>query len=58
MENRYRTIEETIAYFKQLSYDFEKEAHRHGEDKYLHGKSEAYRIAAFELEHNLEPTNR
>jgi hypothetical protein len=54
MERTYRTIEETIVYFKQLAYDFETESHRHGEDKYLKGKSEAYAIAAFELEKNLQ----
>ena len=55
MENIYRTKEETIAYFKQLSFEFEKEAHRNNDDPFSEGKAEAYKLAAFELEHNMKP---
>lgn len=48
----YRTKQETIEYFKLLSYEFEKEAHRK-KDMISQGKAEAYKLAAFELEKNM-----
>lgn len=48
-----RTKEETIKYFKQLAFEFSKEAHRNN-DSIAQGKSEAYEMAAFELEKNME----
>lgn len=52
-----RTVEETIKYFEQLSYGFEVQAHR-TEDKLKKAgyaaKAEAYELAAFELERNME----
>ena len=54
MVRSYRTKEETIAYFKQLSFEFETEAHRNNDDPFSEGKAEAYRLAAFELEHNMK----
>ena len=51
---RNRTVEETIEYFRMLSHAFAVEAHRENDD-YKRGKAEAYKIAAFELEHNLNP---
>jgi len=53
MENRYRTKEEMIQYFKQLAWDFATQAHRNN-DLIAQGESEAYELAAFELEHNME----
>jgi len=53
MERTYRTKEETIKYFKQLAWDFETEAHRNN-DLIAQGKAEAYKIAAFELEKNMQ----
>lgn len=55
MERTKRTIQETIEYFKHLSYEYELKAHRGGAgSEYLQAKAEAYELAAFELEHNLE----
>lgn len=57
MERTYRTIQETIDYFKLLSYEFAKESHREKDlmkKVKLEGKAEAYELAAFELEHNME----
>ena len=53
MAERYRTKEETVAYFRWLSFEFAKEAHRNN-DLIAQGKSEAYELAAFEIEHNME----
>ncbi len=53
MEHTYRTKAETIAYFRQLAYEYEKEAHRN-KDVVAHAKAEAYRIAAFEIERNMK----
>lgn len=53
MERTYRTKQETIKYFKYLSYEFEKEANRK-DDLIAYGKAEAYRLAAFELEKNMK----
>lgn len=53
MESKKRTKQETINYFKNLAYEFAKEAHRNN-DLIAKGKSEAYEIAAFELERNME----
>lgn len=52
-----RTKAETIAYLKKLSYHFEIKAHRAenlGEKNRYSGKSEAYKMAVFEIEHNME----
>ena len=48
-----RTRQETIEYFRYLSYEFSVEAHRNN-DKVAEGKAEAYVLAAFELERNME----
>lgn len=54
-ENRFRTKTEQIKYFKQLAYEYHIDAHRSTErNDYLLGKSDAYEMAAFELEHNME----
>lgn len=53
MEKTYRTKEETIKYFRYLAYEFAKQAHREN-DPVKQGKSEAYELAAFELENNMQ----
>lgn len=53
MENRHRTKKETVEYFKELAYHFAVQAHREN-DLIAKGKSEAYEMVAFELEHNME----
>lgn len=53
MEKIYRTKQETIAYFKNLSYEYAKDTHRNN-DLIARGKAEAYELAAFELEKNME----
>lgn len=56
MERSYRTKKETIEYFKTLSYEFSKQAHREEDPTAkarLSGKAEAYELAAFELENNM-----
>ena len=53
MGNRYRTKQETIEYFRELAYTFAVQAHREN-DLVAKGKAEAYKMAAFELEHNME----
>jgi hypothetical protein len=50
---RYRTRQEMIEYFKQLAFDFYKSGGMYHNDFDL-GKAEAYEMAAFELEHNME----
>ena len=55
--DRYRDRKEMIEYFLTLSHDFDIEGHRADNDKdrwYAFGKSAAYAIAAFEIEHNME----
>lgn len=52
MENTKRTIQETIDYFKYLSYEFAKDAHRNN-NLIAQGKAEAYELAAFEIEKNM-----
>lgn len=51
-----RTKQETIEYFKELSYEYEKMAAREFNDfdkiEY-ETKAEAYELAAFELERNM-----
>lgn len=54
MERTYRTVQETIKYFKQLAWDFETMAHRN-DDPIARAKAEVYELAAFEIEHNLYP---
>ena len=49
----YRTKEEIIKYFKQLAFEFSKEAHRNN-NQIAQGKAEAYELAAFELENNMK----
>lgn len=54
---RWRTKKETIELFKQYAFDFEVMAVRTDDEKKRiewYAKSEAYEIAAFELEHNME----
>lgn len=59
-ERAKRTKQETIEYFKHLSCWFEVESHRLEAGGRLldaaesHGKAEAYGLAAFELERNME----
>lgn len=53
MARTYRTREETVAYFRQLSFEFAKEAHR-SKDLVAKGKAEAYELAAFEVERNMK----
>lgn len=50
---RYRTKQEMINYFKQLAFDYYKDASMYHND-FFKGKAEAYEMAAFELEHNME----
>lgn len=60
MEKRYRTRQEMIEYFKLLAHEFEKDAQEHEKKGNVRiaahswGKFDAYKIAAFELEHNME----
>ena len=57
---RYRTIPETIELFKNYSFSFEADALRALRDgnteQYAadHARAQAYEIAAFELEHNVD----
>ena len=53
MIKRYRTRREMIEYFKQLAFNYYKDAAMYHND-FLKGKAEAYEMAAFELEHNME----
>ena len=50
--NDKRTKQETIEYFKWLASEFAKTAHRNN-DPIAAAKSEAYELAAFEIEKNL-----
>lgn len=50
---RYRTRQEMIEYFKRLAFDYHKNGGMYHDD-YSLGKAEAYEMAAFELEHNME----
>lgn len=58
--DRYRAKEEMIKLFKQYAWEFEGEAAKFRRENNLikeaemKGKSEAYELAAFELEHNME----
>lgn len=52
-ERTYRTKEETAEYFNLLAAEFEKQAHRKN-DQIAAGKAEAYRMAAFEILHNMK----
>lgn len=45
--------EDTINYFKQLASEFEKDSKRY-DDLIARGKAEAYELAAFELQYNME----
>lgn len=47
-----RTKEETIKYFKDLAFNYEIKARREN-DVVAESKAEAYKLAAFELEHNM-----
>lgn len=57
MERTYRTKEETIKYFEQLSYEFEKQAHKYSDEPeasaVFRAKAESYELAAFEVERNM-----
>ena len=48
-----RSKEDTIKYFKLLAFEFRKTADRDHSDE-ARGKAEAYEVAAFELERNME----
>ena len=52
-----RTKEETIDLFKRYQHEYEKQARR-SKDKDISiasmSKAQAYEMAAFELEHNME----
>ena len=52
-ERAYRTKEEAAEYFNLLAAEFEKQAHRKN-DQSAAGKAEAYRVAAFEILHNMK----
>lgn len=57
MERTYRTKEETIKYFEELSNNFSVLAHRENDpvkSAIWRGKSEAYEMAAFEIKTNME----
>ena len=52
-----RTKAETIEYFKQLQYEWEKIAARTDDEEErtrATAKADAYYIAAFEIEHNMK----
>lgn len=52
-----RTKQETIELFKTYAFEFEKQAARTDNDEEricARAKAEAYEIAAFELERNME----
>lgn len=52
-ERTYRTKEETANYFILLATEYEKQAHQKN-DQIAAGKAEAYRVAAFEILHNMK----
>lgn len=54
MKRTYRTKDETIRYFEILSNEYEKEAHRNGDNPVLLAKAEAYEMAAYELKNNTK----
>lgn len=57
MDKTYRTKNETIKYFMELSNKFSVLAHRESDpvkSAIWRGKSEAYELAAFEIEHNMK----
>lgn len=57
MSRTFRTKEETIKYFKQIAYECETIAHRSNDETVKikeRARAEAYELAAFELEHNME----
>ena len=56
VKRTYRTKEETIKYFKNLAWHFEKQAYKGNKliDPEAKGKAEAYELAAFELERNMK----
>lgn len=54
---RYRSKAETIHYFEWLAWEFDKRAARtdsRDEEAACWAKAEAYRLAAFEIEHNAD----
>lgn len=57
MKKILRTKKETIEYFKQLSFEYEKQSYRNDDPKVqaiAQAKAEAYRLGAFEIENNME----
>ena len=48
------SLEDAIKYFKQLSNEFSVDSRRSGDCKILAAKAEAYELAAFYLERNVE----
>ena len=53
MERKYWTKQELVEYFTQLAFEFKTKGGIYHNDFWL-GKAEAYEMAAFELEHNME----
>lgn len=52
-----KTKQEIIMYFKELAYEYEELAARELNDwdkVEFEAKAEAYELAAFEIEHNME----
>lgn len=57
MERTYRTKQEIIKYFEELSNKFSVLAHRESDpikSAIWKGKAEAYELAAFEIKTNME----
>lgn len=48
------TKPEMIDFFKKMAYEYEKRAHRNNDDPILYAKAEAYELAAFQLEYNMD----
>lgn len=54
MASNKETKDEAVQYFKQLSHDFSVDSRRAGDCLILAAKAEAYELAAFHLEKNVE----
>lgn len=57
MKKILRTKKETIEYFKQLAFEYEKQSYRNDDptvQAMAQVKSEAYKLVAFEIENNME----
>ena len=56
-----KTKQEIIMYFKELAYEYEELAARELNDwdkVEFEAKAEAYELAAFEIEHNMEQAKK